>query len=223
MSTIGEDQIVYKWGKRLFLTVDTHPVVDVHQNGVVPYFLVVPYQHKTSFALLDPTMAAELESMLRYAEFCVRSDRKTAAAMRNRIIFEHGQSRDGNKVKSIYHAHLHCLFFEMGVENVLALALSEMSRLGVPYQVVRGGDTYLETLAKHVPEGCDYLYFRVNNTEIVALDDANDKIYSQFFRQILAKSSGTPFLNWKDASFVEEAIFRERLRLSLPVNPASFF
>ncbi len=223
MSTIGPDQIVYKWGQDLFLTVDTHQVlaVEQHQEWQVPYFLAVPYQHKTSFALLPRNMETELEALLRYAEFCVRSDRRTAAA-KNRILFEHGQSRDGNKVKSIYHAHLHCLFFSMDVEDVLALALSEMSRLGVPYQVVKGEDTYLATLAAYVPEGMDYLYFRVNDVEIVALDDANDRIYSQFFRQILARAYGCEFIDWKTATPEQEAIFHERLRISLPANPASY-
>lgn len=208
------DECVYRWGKKTFLTIDKHPVTD----ACVPYFLLVPYQHYTSFRVLPEEMGAEVDAMIAFAERAVRLDQRTSK-LANRIIFEHGQSRDGNKVKSIYHAHLHVLFGDFPAERILAYTLEELARLEVPYQVVPSGRSYLATLHQNVPTGMDYLFFSVNNTEVVALDDGNDRIYSQFFRQILARTCDAEFINWKSASESQNDTFRSRLYRSLPRNP----
>ncbi len=197
------------------VTIDKHPVTD----DVCPYFLIYPYSHFTSFLNMPDEMSGELEGHIAFCRLAAESDPLTKG-LRNRVIFEHGQMKDGNSVKSIYHAHLHVLFGNFDAEKLLAYALEEMARVEVQYQVVPGNDPYIKTLHNNVPAGHDYLYFSVNDVRVIALDKGNDQIYSQFFRQIFARSCGAEFVNWKTASPEQDHRFCQRLYQSLPTNPA---
>ncbi|MBQ6449300.1 hypothetical protein IJJ08_00130 [bacterium] len=216
---LDESQTVYAFGRWFFVTIDKHIVT----SAPTPYFLIVPYDHYTSYAQLSgDDKGAELEKLIAFTHFAVLNDRSTAPFALNRVIFEHGQMRQGNKVKSVYHAHLHVLYGQFAAEFLMASVLHEMEALEIPFFLVDHHRNYLETLQTNVPAGVDYLYFQVNDTCVVAIDEGNERIYSQFFRQILAKSSGDAFINWKTATEDEHQIFCERLYQSLPLNPLSF-
>lgn len=208
--SLDADQCLYKVTESLFTTVDEHPIIPES-----PYFLLIPHQHITSFAQMNNKgIIEEMEEHFALLRQLVAQHR--LGPKNNMIIFEHGQSRDGNAVKSVYHAHVHVMFTDYESDKILDHIISELRNLGVDYHLTHSSQPMLTTIAQYVPAKTDYLYFCLGETQIVAVDNGQYDFYSQFFRVILAKACSQRFIDWKEATSQQLAVFEQRLHESLP-------
>ncbi|MBQ6437822.1 hypothetical protein IJJ12_00385, partial [bacterium] len=119
--------------------------------------------------------------------------------------------------KSIYHAHVHQIFLA-NVDGLFDFMARELSNLGMCCQIATFRGSYLYELRDYLQPGEDYMYFRVDDKQIVAHDRNTGGLISQHFRVKLCEFYGVPFLNWKDASESVRATFAHRLTSSLPTR-----
>ncbi|MBQ6438327.1 hypothetical protein IJJ12_03010, partial [bacterium] len=113
--SLPKEKYIYLETKNFLSTPELHPVLDGNcpklEGSTVQYFLTVPREHNTAFLQVDPSLATELESHRHYLRLCVNLDHHTTAVSTHHEVFcEHGQAAEGNRVKSIYNAHVHQFF-----------------------------------------------------------------------------------------------------------------
>lgn len=193
----SKDLGVYVESEHFLVAPDLHPVVDD------PYFLVFPRAHYTSFKLIPAEWDREMHEIGLYLA--------GLGSKSSVIIFEHGQMLDGNKVKSVYHAHTHVILTDEA--NILSRVEASIGELGgrtVPVEFDSYGS--ISVLREKV-EG-DYLLFRQDGRGLYVVDDGKTMdIPSQYFR-VLLQSIYNPlsrFVNWKSMSDNERNIFKRRL------------
>lgn len=188
---------------------------DQHPVGDFPYFLIVPRFHYTSFVQMPLSYNEEVKKHIIYLQACVR--KKYENQFNQVIIFEHGQNADGNKVKSVYHAHLHVMFVDQDESNIRDYINHRMQALGIETQknILTSPFNYIFSLRSVVESDQDYLYFYSGQEDIgeqiTVLDNGQYDLFSQFFRVLLAEACHNEFFDWKTASTAEADIFKKRL------------
>lgn len=190
------DLAVYAESKHFIASPDLHPIVED------PYFLIFPKEHLTSFELVPAEWDYEMHEIGSYLKDLCQKD--------SVVIFEHGQMKDGNKVKSVYHAHTHII--PTNSPNILASVEASVKDLGgAVTPVVFDSFGTVSELNKRVKG--DYLLFRQDGAGLFVSDNGTMDIPSQYFRVLLQElfNPMSRFINWKSMDKNEENLFKRRL------------
>lgn len=204
---LPDNKRIYRVSENFIVGAEKHPVVES------PYFLVYPKQHYTSFRQLPLDFDGELTELVAY--LLGISHCPTV------IMFEHGQAKEGNKVKSIYHAHYHVIVTVLLAMKVIAALVSSLEHHRLKFVHFHQGDNksgYIARLQAYLADAPEYLYFQVNDDCFYIVDDGTAELPSQYFRVLLSEIAfpGVPFRNWKDGKKEDMEVFSQRLLKYLP-------
>ncbi|MFA6110600.1 MAG: hypothetical protein WDA75_17700 [Candidatus Latescibacterota bacterium] len=196
LGSYATDFAIYAESGHYIVSPDKHPVI------ADPYYLIYPKDHVTSFQLLQPNHDNEIHELIQYI--------KDLSHKRSVIVFEHGQMRDGNKVKSVYHAHTHVI--PTNAENVLERVKEDIiKRRGRTDSFTL--DSYGAIKKLHDVDPGDYLLFHQDGVALYVQDNGSMDIPSQYFRVLLQQIMipESPFINWKHMSTSEADVFKQRV------------
>lgn len=151
------------------------------------HLLIVPPQHITSMADLEPLAIEELEDL------CARIRTILQNCYGDCIVFEHGVRKPGAGGCGIDHAHMH------------AVPVNGRRILSVLLQAFRGHKVDRVTDANRVlsPES-SYLYFDGNDGLRYIFDAPY--IPSQYMRRVVSDSLGNETWDWHTAGFEPDLI-----------------
>ena len=187
-------------------TPDMYPVVGD------PYLLLIPKMHVTSFRKLGSSYRQEIAKHLSAMDKVLNPSDKYA-----RVMFEHGQNKDGNQTKSVYHAHLHVVYTNFCRRKISHRVMKDiLSWDAIPLPTRE--PSFMSALEEQLEVDDDYLLFSIDKVHLVVKDQCHS-FPSQFFRVLLADLMGFQFINWKQAGQWQLNILGERLnRLPLPLT-----
>lgn len=197
---------IYYQTSNFITTPDMYPIIND------PYLLLIPKMHLTSFRKIDDSYRQEIQVHLDFIDKILNPCGEYA-----RIMFEHGQNKDGNQTKSVYHAHLHIIYTNFCRRKISHRVMKDiLSWDAIPLPLHE--PSFMTALKKQLGADEDYLLFSIDGMHLL-VNDRSHSFPSQFFRVLLADLMGFQFINWKQANKVQLSVMEKRLsRLPLPLT-----
>ena len=193
---LADSRFIFAQSKHFNATADLYPVLDD------PYFLITPRDHYNNFR--DIERKEEMADIMQYLQ--------TITGKPSVVSFEHGETEDGKKVQSVYHAHTHCIYTD---RDYLSPAMGILKGLGFNPKAITFKEPYVNGEA---PREGSYYTFRQGENGIV-IPEGEIEIPSQFFRVVMEEieKPDTPYPNWKDLHEDEARLMEQRLQ-NLPLG-----
>lgn len=197
---------IYYQTDNFITTPDMYPIISD------PYLLLIPKMHLTSFRKINDVYHQEIQAHLSFIDKILNPHGEHA-----RIMFEHGQNKDGNQTKSVYHAHLHVIYTNFCRRKISHRVIKDvLSWDAIPLPI--NESCFMNALKGQLKADDDYLLFSIDGVHFLVKDHYHS-FPSQFFRVILADLMGFQFINWKQTNKMQLSLMEERLnRLPLPLT-----
>ena len=172
---------IYYQTSNFITTPDMYPVIND------PYLLLIPKMHLTSFRKIDDSYRQEIQVHLDFIDKILNPYGKYT-----RIMFEHGQNKDGNQTKSVYHAHLHIIYTNFCRRKISRRVMKDiLSWDAIPLPLHE--PSFMTALKKQLETDEDYLLFSIDGVHLL-VSDRSHSFPSQFFRVLLADLMSFQFI-----------------------------
>ena len=167
--------------ENFFVIPDSLPV---HPEGY--HVVMIPRKHVFSYAQLPAELGEEAQAIVTELETALEEEL---------VLFEHGGTKHGGKVQSVYHAHAHLI--GSGGHDVLSYMEEVFNQEGITnYERTHANHSITRNIER-LFKGQNYFYIQQNGEALIA-HDPDDSMPSQLAQRNMSLLLTGEVVNWKE-------------------------